>query len=245
MARILMEEVLQINKKYQLRSISNGVRVLAGYLMVFAFLWIKGSNVLSELGFYLFMLGGCLVSFLPAFYLHIAYYIANRRTIVEVDKEKQLITVTDKKGIHVIHASDVKQMIRVVQRDYRLPDWEQNWIPLPWRRYGYLKLVTHDNAVFLLTSLMLDPVNPPIKETETQYKFLPDLNETVEEELTQTEIESQIRQEVESFKQKFKNYSEQELVERISKKGYRKEAVMAAEELLKENYNCQQELKHT
>ena len=75
-------------------------------------------------------------------------------------------------------------------------------------------------------------------ETETQYKFLPDLDETVEEELTQAEVESQLREEVESFKQRFKNYSEQELLEKISGQGYRKEAVMASKELLKENYTC-------
>ncbi|GGG04219.1 hypothetical protein GCM10011323_06240 [Pontibacter amylolyticus] len=83
---------------------------------------------------------------------------------------------------------------------------------------------------------MLDPINPPIKETETQYKFLPDLDETVEEELTHAEIDGQLRVSVESFKLKFKNHTEQELFEKISKKGYRKEAVMAAEELLHEKY---------
>ncbi len=192
--------------------------------------------MLLELNFYFILLGACIVSFLPAFYLHIVYYLTNRYTVVEVYKQQQQITIIDNKGKHFIHASDIKQVVRVVQRDYRLQKWEQNWFPLPWRKYGYLKLVTHDNSVFFLTSLMLDPMNPPIKETETQYKILPDLDETVIEELTNAEIEGQLREVVEEFKSKFKNHSEQELVEKISKKGYRKEAVMAAKELLLEKY---------
>jgi hypothetical protein len=241
-----MEEILQINRKHQLRSISNGAVVLSGFLVAPIYLWLRGQlDLLLDFDFYLIMFGVYLLFFLPAFYIHIVYYLANRKTVVEVDKKKQLITVTDKKGTHAIHASDIKQVVRVIQRDYRLPKWQQNWYPVPWRKYGYLKLITHDNRVFLLTSLMLNPINTPVKETETQYKFLPDLDEAIEEELTQAEIENQLREEVESFKQRFKNYSEQELLEKILKKGYRKEAVMAAEELLKENYTCQQELKHT
>ncbi|MBD1395699.1 hypothetical protein H9Q13_00845 [Pontibacter sp. JH31] len=236
-----MKEVLQINKRHQLKSISNGALVILGYpvglllLWLKELIWFKESSVLLELNFYFLLLGVCTVSFLPAFYLHIVYYLTNRYTVVEVDKQQQLITITDKKGKHVIHASDIKQVARVVQRDYRLPEKQQNWFPVPWRKYGYLKLVTHDNTVFLLTSLMLDPINPLIKETETQYKFLPDIDETFEEELTNAEIEDQLRVLVESFKLKFKDHTEQELVEKISKKGYRKEAVIAAEELLHEN----------
>ncbi|WP_188500037.1 hypothetical protein [Pontibacter amylolyticus] len=242
MAIISMQEVLQINKKHQLKSISNGALVILGYPVGLLLLWLKellgfkGSNALLELDFYFLLFGVCLVSFLPAFYLHIVYFLTNRNTVVEVDKQQQLITINYKRGRHIIHASDIKHVVRVVQRDYRLPEQQQNWFPVPWRKYGYLKLITHDNTVFLLTSLMLDPINPPIKETETQYKFLPDLDETVEEELTHAEIDGQLRVSVESFKLKFKNHTEQELFEKISKKGYRKEAVMAAEELLHEKY---------
>lgn len=241
-----MTEILQINKKHQLRSISNGAAVLSGFLFALVYLWLRGQlDVLLDFDFYLIMFGIHLLLFLPAFYIHIEYYFANRNTVVGIDKNKQIITVTDKKGLHTIYASDIKQVVRVIQRDYRLQNWQQSWYPVPWTKYGYLKLITHDNQVFLLTSLMLDPINPPIKETETQYKFLPDLDEIIEEELTQAEVENQLREEVESFKQRFKDYSEQELLDKISKRGYRKEAVMAAEELLKENYTCQQELKHT
>ena len=241
-----MKEVLQINWKHQLRSISNGKVVLAGFLFAPVYLWFRGRlGLLLDFDFYLIMLGMYFIFFLPAFYMHLIYYVANRKTVVEVDKEKQLITVTNNDGVHAIHASDVKQVVKVLQRDYRLSKWQQNWYPVPWRNYGYLKVITHDNQVFMLTSLMLDPTNSPIRETETQYKYLPDLDETIEEELTQTEIENQQREDVERFKQQFKNYSEQELLEKTVKKGYRIEAVMAAEELLKENYTSQPKLKYT
>src|SRR5690606_18272611 len=114
-----------------------------------------------------------LILFLPAFILHFSYFLENRHIRLEVDTATNSFTVQNDKGKVLLTSDKVRQAIQVIYTDFRHPEGFQRGIPMPWRNYGYLKIITKDDKVFLLTSLMLDPLNPPIKPTKTRFKYLP------------------------------------------------------------------------
>jgi hypothetical protein len=175
-----------------------------------------------------------LLLFLPAIILHIIYYTANRNTKLEIDEEKQALLVIDDKRKYLIEFDNIKKVQRVIYSDYKHPKWQQNWQPMPWRNYGYLKLITKDNEVFLFTSLMLDPLNPPIEFTETKFRFIQLLDELVEEEFTKEELVNHQRDEVDAYKKKFQFHSEEELRKKTIYNGIKEVAAIAANELLEE-----------
>ncbi len=230
-----MKQVFQINRKYQIRSISNGLLILLGIPVGLAVAFFLGytDQILDPIMVNVFLIA-YLILFLPAFILHISYYFENRKTRLEINADINSFTIQNDKGEILLNSENVEEVIQVIYSDYRHPKSQQNWQPMAWRNYGYLKVISKDDKVFLLTSLMLDPLNPPIKPSKTEFSFIPFLDKSIEKELTQKEIANLQRLKIEAYKEKFQYLSEEELQSKQVINGFVKEAVIAAEEILKE-----------
>jgi len=233
-----MNKFYKIDGRNQVKSISNGLRILLWIPLALLVAYFRGvPNSLLDPDIITVIVVFTLVYFLPALVLHIIYYLANRDTEIEIDSTGNTVIIISRNERFHLKTKELKRVERVLNRDYRLPKWQQNWFPISWRNYGYLKLVTKDNEVFLLTSLLLDPLNPPIQPTVTRYSFVPFLDNEVYVEPSQEELEEDYRSEIDCYKVKFQNHTEEELIKKTIANGYRKEAAIAANEILKErNY---------
>jgi hypothetical protein len=230
-----MNKLYQIDREHQIKSISNGLKVLLWFPVALLVGYLLGiTSQILDPDFIAILLIYNSVLFLPALILHTTYYFANRDIKLETDTGTRSITIINSKGKHHLLPEDIKKVERVIFNDYKHPKKHQNWFPMPWRNYGYLRLITKDDRVFLLTSLLLDPLNPPIQLTKTIYSYITLLDDEIEEEAIKKELEEQFLEVTEAYKTKFQNHSEEELKKKTVSNGFRKEAVIAASELLQE-----------
>ncbi|MBF9253328.1 hypothetical protein I2I11_08495 [Pontibacter sp. 172403-2] len=230
-----MNKIYHINGRHHVKSISNGLKILPWFPVALAVGYLGGftSSILDP-GFLKVLIIYNSICFLPALLLHVTYYFANRDTKLEIEPGGRSITITNSNGEYCLQIDDIRKVERVIYSDYKLPKWQQNWTPMPWRNYGYLKLITTDDKMFLLTSLLLDPLKPPIHPTVTKYSYIPFLEDRIEKEPTIEELKEYQRVEIEAYKAKFQNHTEEELKKKTIANGFKKEATIAANELLEE-----------
>jgi hypothetical protein len=100
---------------------------------------------------------------------HINYLMTNWDTKLTVDNEKKEIQITDAGQTVDYKLSDIK-VTRHLCGHYK-PGRTKSWTPIPFDYYGYLQIKTKDNKDFFVTSLMIDPFEPPIPVDKTEYRF--------------------------------------------------------------------------
>ena len=99
----------------------------------------------------------------------INYLLANWGTKLLVDNEAETIKLIVSGQVYSYKFSDI-EVTRHILGHYR-PDRTKSWTPIPFDYYGYLQVNTNDNRVTYLTSLMLDPFEPPLPVDKTEYRF--------------------------------------------------------------------------
>jgi hypothetical protein len=166
--------------------------------------------------------------FVPALLLHPVYYSINKSTVLEIDRQKETLLITDNGNTVELKWNELLEVERIYYSDYRLKKDSQNYIPMPWRNYGLLRIQTSKETEFFFTSLMLDIVDPPITPTKNTYKYIPFLPQSLKE------IENIKRGRIEKFKRNFKNLTDSELHNKFTSEELVKDARIAAEELIKE-----------
>ena len=100
---------------------------------------------------------------------HINYLIINWRTKLFVDENAKTLRLIKSDKTFDYHFSEI-QITRFILGHYG-PDRTKSWTPIPFDYYGYLKIETNDNQTHYLTSLMLDPFQPPLPINSTEYEF--------------------------------------------------------------------------
>ena len=100
---------------------------------------------------------------------HINYLLANWQTRLIVDDNLKTIKIIQSGLSYDYKISDI-HVTRHILGHYR-PDRTKSWTPIPFDYYGYLQIKTSDNKKVILTSLMLDPFNPPLPFDITEYGF--------------------------------------------------------------------------
>jgi hypothetical protein len=114
----------------------------------------------------LFWLVTSVVMTLP---FHLGYLSANWDTKLIVDDESNTIKLIQSGQAHDYKYSDIKVTRHIL--GHHRPDRTKSWTPIPFDYYGYLQIDTSDKKVAYLTSLMLDPFNPPLRVDKTEYRF--------------------------------------------------------------------------
>jgi len=232
-----MKERYKIDLKHQLKSYRNGfmmvIYLFFGVLAIFLFGY---SDEFLNLFLYTLIAHGLFS--LPAFFLHLTYYLDNFKLIVKIDESRDEIIFNKRDKNYKYKISELTKIERNIQKDFKFPKWQQNWIPISWRYYGFIRIETPDQNTFNLTSLIIDIVNPPINSRTTRYRILPFLKESLKDKLKkdQKEIEL-VNERIQYYKDKFSEYSLKQLDEIVSSDDFQKEAMIAAQELKEIKYS--------
>ena len=229
-----MKEQYKIERKYQLKSYRNGLYPIPLYFFVLLIAYYIGETeqlfdtiFVSVITIYHGLLS------IPALLIHLKYYKENKGLIVEIDKAQNEIVFNQNGEINKYNIDNLVLIEKKIHKDFRLKKWHQNWFPMPWNYYGFIRIETLDKKTFNLTSLMFDIEKPPLKENSIKYcifSFFDKSLETIEKEKLERQ-EFQER-EVKRFKEKYANYSSYQLKEIVEKDGIVIAAKTAAEELL-------------
>ena len=230
-----MKQTFQIDIKHQVKSISNGLWNIGLLTVALIFLWLF-MNINPFEPFLIFgLLLWTLFWFIPAIILHPVYYLLNRKTELIYNKEKKEFEIIQDKKTSIFKSGDIKLIERIYYSDYRLPKWQQNYIPMPWKKYGLIRIVTNEDKEFFLTSLMIDIINPPIDPTINTYRFIPFPPQTISQKRNELKKTAGFkRNQVEKFKIEFSGLTISELSEKTVENGLIEEAEIAANELITE-----------
>ena len=230
-----MTQKFKIDIKHQVKSISNGLWNIGLLPVALIFLWLFKNINPFEPFLIIGLLLWTLFWFIPAIILHPIYYLINRNTEFIYNEEKKEFEIIQDKKTSIFKSGDIKLIERIYYSDYRLPKWQQNYIPMPWRKYGLIRIVTNENKEFFLTSLMLDIVNPPIEPTFNKFRMIPFPPKTIEQKQKElNEIETLKRKEITNFKTRFSKMTISELSYQTVENGLVEEAEIAAKELINE-----------
>ncbi len=160
---------------------------------------------------------------------HIQYLIKNWKTRLIIDFNSKTIKITEGTKINEFKISEIStERIIVHQSAYNNP----------FKNYGFVRIKTKRNGVFVITSLMANPLRFPLKIDETKY-WLP----FIKKEITKSELEDLILEKKEGeerrikiFIKSFENLSTEDLNNKIENKKelQSEEAITAVERLLKE-----------
>jgi hypothetical protein len=218
-----------------MKSISNGLWNIVLLPVAMLLLWlIKGINPLEPY-LVIVLLLWTLFWFIPALILHPIYYSINRKTKFIYIVDKQEFKVIQNNNTYGFKVKDIKLVERIYYSDYRLPKWQQNYIPMPWRNYGLVRILTNNDEEIILTSLMIDIINPPIRPTLDKYRFIPFPPKTLEQKrIDNKEAEESKKRRIEHFKLKFSELTIAELNNKTFDGGLVEEAIIAAKELIAE-----------
>lgn len=100
---------------------------------------------------------------------HLSYLKKNWNTKLIIDDNLQTLEIMQSGQSFIYNLTDIK-VNRYILGHYK-PGRTKSWIPIPFDYYGYLIVETKDKKEFYLTSLMLDPFNPPLKVDITFYEL--------------------------------------------------------------------------
>lgn len=180
-----------------------------------------------------------LVFFLPAFFLHVTYYLNNRNTFLIVDTYHRQIKGTYRNSTFNFSIDDIQwaeQHLGIYYKNKhdRLGRWTAYWTG-----YGYLKLKLKNGQVYFFTSLMLDVQNAPFLISQTKYRFLPFIEmRNASMEYLREVVAKEQQEKFNYYIEKFADLPKEELQEKVDNfKRYEPEAVAACKKLLELEIN--------
>ena len=175
-----------------------------------------------------------LLFFLPAFYLHLAYYLDNRKTILTIDTYSKCISITKQDKAETFSFDDIHIVEQHLGIYHKNKTDHLGRLPTPWMNYGYLKLKLKNGKTIFLSSLMLDLINPPLAITLTKYRFLPYLDrQEISIEEKRKRIEHDRHEKINSYMEKFADLSIETLQEKVNNPNrYEPEVITASIKLL-------------
>lgn len=149
--------------KYKM-TFGNHLRVLELLAIVIIgtilFIWYQNRQNNFDTGLRDALLFFVLLNILPVLYLHIEYYIHNKKTRLEIDSYKQELIYTDKTGTTKIYGFDDLSKILI----YMPPHFHSNtmFIRVPFDTYHYARIFTKDGKEIIITCLLARKVNDAV-----------------------------------------------------------------------------------
>ena len=176
-----------------------------------------------------------LIMLVPNFILHVNYLYENLFTTLEVDKQRNILKITDKKGKYVYKFEEITISKLYKSIYYKNKIDNLNRIKTLISDYGYWYVKFNDNKKFIFTSLMIDWNSVSfIKNTMIEYSLIPLIgrDELTTNELLEKKI-NKFEKNVEHFMTLFKELPISELKSKIDdSNSFTKEAVEACKRLL-------------
>jgi hypothetical protein len=159
----------KIDLRHQLKSFREGLYLLVWNIAAAIVLPFVMKDIDFWPIFVIFVLFWIVTSVGTSLPLHINYLKTNWRTKLIVDSHTKTIRLIKSDQVFDYNFSQIRTT-RFILGHYR-PDRNKSWTPIPFDYYGYLQIETGDNQIHYLTSLMLDPFNPPLPINKTEYEF--------------------------------------------------------------------------
>ena len=228
-------QTYKIDFKHQVKSLSNGLWNIILTPIAMICLWLIfdinpfEKHILAVFLLYSFFW------FIPALILHRLYFLMNKNIRFTYNTENGEYLISEGNKTFNFYNRDIKTIERIYFSDYRVPNWQQNWFPMPWRNYGLIRILTIDNEEFFLTSLMIDIVKPPVKPTINKYRFIPLPPKTEKQKQNEIRLAEQNRKnKIDQFKTRFAKLSNSELKYMSKESVLVDEAKIAINELMNE-----------
>lgn len=225
-----MKQEFKINFKDQAHSIKQCIYMLVPIILAVIFFEIQNQELNSEAAFFTLIIFGILFLGM-ALPFHIQYLFTNWNTRLVIDFNSKKIQIIQGNKTSVFNISEI-----VTERIIGHQDSYKN----PLKYYGFVRIKTKQNEMFIISSLMANPFKFPLKIDSTKY-CLPYIKKNYSaaelEILTLEEKEAKERR-INIFTNSFENLSTKELIYKIeNKKEFQIEAITAAERIIKERTN--------
>ncbi|MFM1999542.1 MAG: hypothetical protein RL204_1489 [Bacteroidota bacterium] len=238
-----MTKTYKINFRHQFNSFKTGAILLALIPIVPLLVYVTGKATINDYRESLVVvLLFNLVFFLPAFYLHISYYLHNRNTILTVDSQAKRFSIKTKNNSEDFTFEDIhlaEQHLSIYHKNKI--DHRRRFIT-PWIDYGYFKLKLNNGQTFFFSSIMMDVQNPLFSSSNVNYRFIPYIDKsesTIQEK--RERIEEEQNEKYHDYLNKFADVSHAKLEEKIENASqYEPEAIAAAKTIL-ENMSSKDE----
>jgi len=234
-----MTQTFKVDIKHQVKSLSNGLWNFAMIPLALIVLWFwKGINPFDvEL---IIVVSLCnLFWLIPVFVLHPTYYFLNKSTGLAIDLKNERVCITVKGNAMEFRMNELEEIERIYNSDNRHATWKQSYIPVAWRNYGLLRIVTSNNEEYFITSLMIDILNPPIQPTKNSFSLFPfPSNSYKKKQIEFIEREKMRRDKINLFKMNFTKLSENDLKSKSESDELVFEARIAAQEIICERHTA-------
>ncbi len=224
-----MKQEFKINLKSQLHSIRQCIYMLLPIIIAVIFFEIQNQDLNSEAAFFTLLIFSILFlgMVLP---FHIQYLFRNWKTRLIVDYNTKKIQIVQGKTTSEFSISEI-----VTERIIGHQDSYIN----PLKNYGFVRIKTKQNKVFIISSLIANPIKFPIKIDKTKYclPYIKKNYSTADLEDLISEKEAK-KQRIKIFTNSFEKLTTKELIFKIeNKKDMQMEAVIAAEKIINERTN--------
>ncbi len=218
-----MKDVYEIDLKNQLKSFRKGFELLGFSTSVILIVAVLIDNNLIE------AFGIGLLFFIPfavlfAFPIHLQYFEENRNMKLRVDKTLKEIEITKNEIVYKYNFEEIRTERYLYRKGYR---------PTPVDNYGYVKIIAPENKIFIITSLMADLHNFPLKINYTKRQSI-----FLEKEFTEAEIKQNKEDKINRYESSFDKLSDSQLTQKLQhREKYEKEAIEATERIITKRKN--------
>ncbi|MEM5540338.1 hypothetical protein [Olleya sp. AS48] len=234
-----MKKTYEIQHKLLKRLIFDNLIVTLLLIVLFPlyFKWKNGTEFIFEEFIIWILIAFTVITNIPAVVIYLNYYRENKNTKFTLDFEEEKILIT-KDGIEKEYLrTEIKKSTYHLGIYYKNAIDRAGRIPMLISDFGYWDLQFKNGDRYFLSNILHDFLHdsPKVPKTKYRFRFYPyikkndnkqaiDLNKKPKKEKTLTE----------TFIEKFKTKNERQLREILdNKKSYQKEAVEAAELVLK------------
>ena len=203
----------------------------------FYFKWKNGTEFVFDEFWIWFLIGFTVITNIPAIVIYLNYYLENKNTKFTLDYKEEKILIT-KDGIEKVYLKN-----EIQNSTYHLGIYYKNAIdragriPMLISDFGYWDLQFKNGDRYYLTNILHDFLHdtPKVPKTKYRFRFYPYLSKNDNKQaINLNEKRKKEKTLTEAFIEKFKTKNEKQLLEIIdNKKSYQKEAVEAAELVLK------------
>ena len=202
------------------------------------FQYFKGVEYFEFDGFHIKILSVVVFVFnIPGICILINYYLQNKDTTLEIDTQSDFIKITQKGKSKNYKLSDIETSIYNIGIYYKNAiDGNARW-PALHSDFGYWDLKFVNGERSYLSNLLVDFLHEKafVKKTKYRFRLFPYIDKSSKKagiEFKKTQIQEQSR--VEKFIEQYQSKNEKQLKEILdNKKSYQKEAVQAAELVMK------------
>ncbi len=190
-----------------------------------------------DASFIKFLIGLLFVFNVPAIFILINYYFQNKKTTLEIDIQSDYIKICQDGKSNVYKLSDITASIYNIGIYYKNAiDNNARWATIH-SDLGYWDIQFDNGDRFYLSNLLVDFLHEEafVKSTKYRFRLFPYIDKSSKKtgvELKRKQVQEKNR--VEEFVEQYQFKNEKQLREILNdRKGYQKEAVEAAEIVLK------------